>query len=103
MAVVVSFIRPSGIASVHAPGIGECRASETITVPGTTTAAAQNGEIVIIASSEADIVLAAHGPAPDAAATASTTATSAGYPIPSGGFMPVVPKTGDKINVKALA
>lgn len=103
MSVVVSFITPRGLGSVSAPGIGECRVRETITVPGTTTATVADGEMVLISSNEADIVLAAHGTTPDGQAAASTAATSAGYPIPAGVIVPVMAKVGDKINIKALA
>lgn len=102
MSVVVSFISPRGIASINSPGIGDCRVHETITVPGTTTATAAEGEIVLIASGEAAIVLAAHGTTPDAIAAASTAATTAGYPIPTSSMVIVVPRAGDKINIKAL-
>ena len=103
MAVIVSFATPKGIGSIHSPHIGAVRAREDITVPGSTTAAAQNGEIAVIANGEASIVAAAFGTTPDAAATAETTATSAGFGIPAGAVVMVPLKTGDKINIKALA
>lgn len=103
MAVKVSFIRPKGIGAIEAPAIGSCRVCETIAVPGTTTAAALDGEIAVIVSTEATAVIAAHGSAPDAAATASTVATSAGYGIPPGQTVPVVLSAGDKISIKAFA
>jgi hypothetical protein len=102
MSVVVSFVTPRGIGSVDAPAIGGCRVRETITVPGTTMAAVADGEMVLISSGESAIVLAAHGTVPDAAAAAQTAATSAGYPIPTSGFIPVMAKVGDRINIKAL-
>lgn len=104
MSVVVSFIKPAGIGGVYAaPGIGQCRVRETITVPGTTTAAVEAGEMVVIANGESSIVLAAHGKTPDAAAAAQDANTSAGYPVPAGLMVPVVASAGDKINIKAIA
>jgi hypothetical protein len=102
MSVVVSFIAPQGMGTVNAPGIGACRVKEVITVPGTTTAAALAGEVVLICNGENSTVLAANGTAPDAQAGASAAATSAGYPIPVGCIVPVVPKAGDKINIKTV-
>lgn len=103
MAVLVSFITPRGIGAISAPGVGDCRVCENITVPGTTTATALPGEMVLISSGEAALVRAAHGTAPDAAAADRTSATSAGYPVPPGILVPVVPKAGDKISIKALS
>lgn len=104
MAVIVSFIRPKGVGSVNAPGIGSVRIREDITVPGTTTATVEDGEIVIIGNNEATMVAVAHGTTPNAAATASTTATSAGYPVAAGAVSdPFVPDTGAKINIKAIS
>lgn len=102
MSVIVSFVTPRGAGSVHAPAIGDCRIRETVPVPGTTTASAQDGELVLICSMEAAVVLAAHGTTPDAQAVAATTATSAGYPIPTSGIVPVIPNEGEKINFKAV-
>jgi hypothetical protein len=97
MAVVVSFVRVSGIGA-----IATCRVMEKITVPGTTTATCQEGETVLCGSSESSMVLVAHGSTPDAQATAETAATSAGYPLLTGGLTPIRPRTGDKINIKAV-
>lgn len=103
MAVVVSFMTPGAIGSISAPGIGQVRAMEVVTVPGTTTATVREGEVVMIGNAEATMILAAHGTTPDGQAVASTPATSAGYPIPAGGLWPVVPRAGDKINIKPIA
>lgn len=102
MAVKVSFVRPAGIGSVDAPGIGACRVCETLTVPGATTAAAQDGEIAVIVSTESSAVVVAHGSTPDAAATAQTSATSAGYAVPPSQIVPIVLRAGDKISIKAF-
>ena len=102
MPVKVSFIRPGPMGSIDAVGVGSCRICETITVPGSTTASAQEGEIVLLVSTEGSAAVAAHGTTPDAAATAQTTATSAGYGVPSGILMPIAVKTGDKISIKAF-
>lgn len=102
MAVKVSFVKPAGIGSIDAPAIGSVRVCETITVPGSTTAALQEGEIFILCSTEAAVCVAAHGTTPDAAAVAKTAATSAGYALPIGENVPVVGAVGDKINIKAF-
>lgn len=102
MAVIVSFMRPGGLGSIHAVGIGHCRVTEALALDGTTTAAALDGEIAILVNTEADAVLAANGDTPNATATAFTNDTSAGYAIPAGTMIPVALKAGDKINVKAI-
>lgn len=102
MPVKVSFMKPGGLGSINAIGVGDCRVCETITVPGTTTAALEDGEIVVLCSTEAATVVAAHGTTPDAAAIARTSATSAGYSVPAGVNVPVSAKVGDKINIKAF-
>lgn len=102
MTVLVSFVKPSGINRSDAPGIGTCRISEQVTVPGSTTASAEDGEIVLLGSGETNVVRGAHGTTPDAAAATATDATSAGYPVTPGQVTVVVPNTGDKISVKAL-
>lgn len=103
MTVVVAFIKPGGIGNDAAPGVAECRVSEQITVPGTTTAAAEDGEYVLIVSGEANVIRCAHGKSPDAAATAETHDTTAGYPIPPLQSCAVAVKTGDKVSLKALS
>lgn len=103
MTVVVSFIAPHGIGPLHAPGIGRVRVRENLTIPATTTATVQDGEIVVIGNAEGSMVAVAFGTTPDGAATAETSATSAGYPVASGGVSdPFVPPVGSKINVKAV-
>ena len=103
MPVKVSFMKPGGLGSINAIGVGDCRVCETITVPGTTTAALEAGEIVVLCSTEAATVVAAHGATPDAAATARTNATSAGYSVPIGINMPIAAKVGDKISIKTFS
>lgn len=102
MSVKVSFMKPGALGSIDAVGIGDCRICETITVPGTTTATLEAGEIVVLCSTEATAVVAAHGTTPDAASVARTNATSAGYGVPVGINVPVSAKVGDKINIKAF-
>ena len=102
MPVKISFIKPGGLGSIHAIGIGDCRVCETITVPGSTTASLQAGEIIHMVSTETGAVVAAHGSTPDAAATATTGATTAGYGIPTGVSVVVAARVGDKVNVKAF-
>lgn len=104
MTVVVSFIRPKGVGSVDAPGVGSIRIREDITIPGTTTATVEDGEVVIVGNGETSMVAVAHGITPDAAAAESTHETSAGYPVAAGTVSdPFVPDTGAKINIKAIS
>lgn len=102
MTVKVSFIKPGGLGSVNVIGIGACRICETVTVPGSTSASIQDGEIAVLMSTESAACVAAHGTTPDAAATAATAATSAGYGVPVGVAFPIAGKVGDKINLKAF-
>lgn len=102
MAVKVSFMKPGGLGSINAVGLGACRTCETVTVPGTTTASLQDGEIAVLLSTEAASVVAAHGSTPDAAATNATNATSAGYGVPAGMAVAIAGNVGDKINIKAF-
>lgn len=103
MTVVVSFVTPKGIRSVHAPGIGAVRIRENITIPGTTTATLLDGEIAVIGNGENSMVAVAFGTSPNADAVASTAATSAGVAIPAGQSVAIAPNAGDKINVKAVS
>jgi len=102
MPVKVSFMRPGFVGSVSILGLGRCRVSETITVPGSTTAAALDGEIVLLCSTEAVAVVVAHGITPDAAAVVSTPATTAGYALAPLSIVPVAMLAGDKVNIKAF-
>ena len=102
MPVKVSFMRPGLLGTIEAVTIGACRVCETITVPGTTTATAQAGEFVYLVSTEATAVVCAHGTTPDAAAVASTAATSAGYGLQPSDSVAVVLAAGDKVNIKAF-
>lgn len=102
MSVVVAFMKPGGLGSVSAVGVGQCRARETISVPATTAISAQAGDIAFIVSTESVTVLAAHGTAPDAQATDATPATTAGYALPPNVPIAIAVRVGDKINVKAL-
>ena len=101
MAVKVSFMRPGHMGPIEI-AIGQCRVCETITVPGTTTNVALDREIVVMVSNETNVVVAAHGLTPDAAATVETDQTTAGYGVPSGVHFPVALKTGNKVNIKAF-
>ena len=104
MTVVVSFIRAAGLGALNTPGVGACRIRENITIPGTTAAALQDGEFAIVGNAEVSMVAVAFGTTPDAAATAATSVSSAGYPVPAGMCSdPIVAPAGSKINVKALA
>lgn len=102
MTVVVSFVRHAA-KGTEVSGVGAVRIRENITIPGTTTATAQDGEMIIIGNAETSMVAVAFGSTPDAAALVSTSATSAGMPVPAGavGF-PIIPAVGNKINVKVV-
>ena len=104
MTVVVCFVTPRGIGSANAPGIGDVRVREDITVPGSTTAVAEEDEVVIIGNGETSMVVAAFGRTPDAATTTETSASSAGFPVAAGSVTGgIVVREGDKINIKAIA
>jgi hypothetical protein len=101
MTVQVIFFKAKGVGSVHSPGVGDITAREAVTIPATTSRAVADGEIVVVLNEETSAVLVAYGTTPDATATASTAATSAGYPVPAGLVSPpIVAPTGAKINVK---
>ena len=103
MTVQVIFFTPQGIRNPAAPGVGRIRAREAVTIPGTTTTTVADGEAVMVYNGETGAVFAAYGSTPDATATAETSATSAGLPIPAGSLSDVLmPNTGAKINVKAV-
>lgn len=102
MTVVVSFVTPRAMGSISSQLAGTCRVRENITIPGTTSASVQDGEIVLIGNGESSMVAVAFGTTPDAAAAASTVATTAGMPVPAGAVMPAKPNIGDKINIKAV-
>jgi hypothetical protein len=102
MTVVVSFVKPHTRGGVT--GMGRVRVRENITIPGTTTAALDEGEIVIIGNAETSMVAIAWGTTPDAAATAENfPTTSAGVCVGAGAVSyPAGPRTGDKVNVKVV-
>jgi hypothetical protein len=89
--------------SIHAPGIGQVRARESLTIPASTTATFANGEVAIVVNGESTAVAIAFGTTPDAAATAASAATTAGVVIAAGGWLPIVGKVGDKINAKSIS
>ena len=103
MTVIVSFATTKGIGSVTAPGIGSVRSREDLTAPASTTGVAHDGEIAIVANGEASMVAVAFGITPDAAATSSTGATTAGFGVAAGSVVMIPVKAGDKINVKAIS
>lgn len=100
MTVVVSFVKPQGAGVI---GMGRVRVRENIAIPGSTTALAEDGEVIIIGNAETSMVAAAWGTTPDAAALAATAVTTAGVPIGAGDVSyPIQPKVGDKVNIKAV-
>ena len=105
MPVLVTFMRPDGIGSRVLMNVGVARLTETLTLStGVTTAnVALDGEIALICSTETATILGARGTTPNAAATASTPVTDAGFPIPPGILIPVQLRVGDKLNFKPIA
>ena len=104
MSVVVCFVKNATKGLGPLVGIGECRVRETITVPNTTTASLQADEVAIVLNGEAAGVLVAWGTTPDAATATSTSLSTAGVPVPSGGYsVPIMGKVGDKLNIKAIS
>lgn len=103
MPVKISMGKPSLVGNLSVLAFGQFRVSETVSVGGTTTITAQQGEIALLVSTESGTVNASHGVTPDAAATAATAATSAGYGVPPGVPYPVALQPGDKINIKVFA
>lgn len=105
MPVKVSFIKPRLMGSIHAWSPGDCRASETVAIvagTGTSTLAAEAGEVAWLVSTEIVSVVAAHGATPDAATTTQTPATTAGYGLPLGAVVSVAVKAGDRFNFKTF-
>lgn len=102
MTAIVTFVTPKGIGSIHAPTVGAIRIREDVTVPDVTSAAAEDGEVVVVGNSEATMIMVAFGKVPDASAMSSTENTSAGYPVPAGSnSVPFAVKQGDLIDIKA--
>jgi hypothetical protein len=102
MAAVVSFMNAGNIGAGGA-GVSRVRKMEVLTVPSTSTITAELGEVAVILNTETSGILVAFGSTPDAQATTSTSATSAGQGIPSGLTSPaLVLASGDKINVKVI-
>lgn len=103
MTVTVSFVTTESRNHTDTAGVAGCRVAEDLALNGTTTATALFSEVIIVANGETSMIRVAVGTTPNAAASSSTAATSAGVPIPAGLYQIFVPKPGDKINVKALA
>lgn len=101
MTVTVSFVS-AGPGANGIVGISRVRVKEVVTIPGSTTATAQAGETIVVGNGESSMVAVAIGTTPDAAATAETSATTAGYPVGAGQVSdPFLPVAGAKVNIKA--
>ena len=96
-------MKPGALGSINAVGVGSCRASETISVPGTTTISADKDEIAVLVSTESNAVIAAFGQTPDASANAETEETSAGFAVAPLMMTAIAVAPGDKIDIKAFA
>ena len=103
-AAMVSFTAMRGVGSAYAPGPGSARVRENFaTLPAVTTNAAIDGEIALVCNnSTAAAIACAIGTTPDATATASTAATSAGFAIAPGEVAKISMRTGEKISLAAL-
>lgn len=103
MTATVAFIKTGSPPGVPGVAIARVRAMETISVPGSTTTTAEDGEMIIIGNGEALMIRAAFGTTPDADATAENGAvTSAGFSIPAGQVsIPIAAVSGAKVNLKA--
>jgi len=105
--VTVSFVTAGGANSSAGIGIKRVRAKEVVTVPGTTTTTALDGEMILIGNGEASMVAVAFGTTPDAAATSeslsgSSLVSSAGFPVGAGQVGdPIIGVAGAKVNIKA--
>lgn len=104
MAATVCFLTAVS-AGGGASAAGAIRKKEVLTVPDTTTITANAGEYAIVLNTEASAVLVAYGSTPDAQATTSTSATTAGIGIPAGLDSALLGPlaSGDKVNVKTVA
>lgn len=102
MTVRISFVRAEHIGGSELL-IGAARAMEAVAVPGTTTTVARADEVAYVVNDGTDSVLVAVGTTPDAAATAETTATSAGMAIPKRQALFLALREGQKLNAKAPA
>lgn len=101
MTCTVAFCTPRANGVGVGNGVARVRAKEVVTVPGTTTTTAEAGEFVIIGNGDSVMVAMAFGTTPDAAATAETSATSAGFPVAAGSTsVPFIMAAGAKINLK---
>jgi len=103
MAAYVTFFKPSGLGSTHAPTLGLMRAMEAVAAGSTSTGAAQDGEAVHVFNNETTAIYAAVGTTPVANAAASTAATSAGVVIGAGAFQVIATHTGDKVAIAAVS
>lgn len=104
MSAVVCFVTAVS-AGGGATAAGRIRKKEVLTVPNTSTIAANKGEFAIVLNTETSGILVAYGSTPDAVATTETSATSAGLGIPSGLESALLGplNQGDTISVKAIA
>lgn len=104
MSAVVSFVKVVS-AGGGSSAAGAIRKKEVLSVPSTSTITANAGEYAILLNTEATGILVAYGSTPDAVATTSTSATTAGLGVPSGLESPLLGPLaqGDTISVKAIA
>lgn len=103
MSVHVVFFVPESIGADGAPGIGNIRAREVVSVPGVTETEVRQNEIVIVYNDGSTPILVAHGHDPDAEQLVSNADSSAGLPLSAGKETPpIVAQIGAAIAVAAL-
>lgn len=101
---IISYLKPGTPPGSRGLGIRDCRVRETVALSSTTSAAAQDGEFAVVGNTESSMILVARGTTPDAAATAATSDTTAGFPLAAGQVSdPIAMAAGDKISVKAIS
>lgn len=102
MPLKVAFMKPAHAGSINVLALGLCRVSETLSAGTASTNAAQDGEILLLCSTEASTIVVAVGTAPNGAASSATPATSAGFALPPGVIIPVECQVGDKVEFEAF-
>lgn len=104
MAAHVVFFRAEGLDTNDNPAVGGVRVREVVAIGDTSAALTAQREVVIVYNDESTAILVALGSAPDAAATTSSDATQAGFPVgPNRHSPPLVGPVGSKVSIKALA
>ncbi len=102
MPLKVSFMRPAYAGSIDVLALGPCRVCETLSAGVISTNSAQDGEIMMVLSTEAAPIVIAIGTTPNGAATAATQETTAGMPLPANVLVPIQCRVGDRVEFEAF-